>query len=160
MVEFAAYVGAGFRLDGSPAGHILQALSREFRADLAAPLAGIAEAAPFSVRRAGPESWFLVGDAELSAADVARKGEAIANFAWLVDQTHGRCRFVISGPESERRLATGIGANLSLRHFDVGAAAEMQYAAIGLHLARTASDRFEILVGRSFAESLWNDLSA
>jgi sarcosine oxidase subunit gamma len=156
----AFHESGGFRLEVRPAGHILQALSRGFRADLSARLAAIAEPAPFAVRRAGPDTWFIVGEAELSAAELGRRGAELADVAWLVDQTHGRCRLIASGPDSARRLAGGIGADLSPRSFSVGAATESQYGGIGLHLARTAPDCFEILVGRSFAASLWGELAS
>jgi heterotetrameric sarcosine oxidase gamma subunit len=151
--------GAGFLLEARPAGHVLQVLPRASGADVSARLAGIAEAAPLAVRRAGPDSWLLVGEARLDGAEIARRGAAVADVGWLVDQTHGRCRLVLSGPRAAERLARGIGADLSLRGFAAGAAGDTQYGAIGVHLTRAAADRFEILVGRSFAESLWRELA-
>jgi sarcosine oxidase, subunit gamma len=155
----SVHEGAGFRLEATSAGHVLQVLARDPSADLSARLAAIAEAAPLAVRRAGPETWFIVGEAALGAAEIARRGAEIGDAAWLVDQTHGHCRIVLSGPRSAEHLARGVGADLSLRSVAVGATAQTQYRAVGLHLARAAAERFEILVGRSFAGSLWRELA-
>ena len=103
----------GFRLSWLPVGHILQALAHDFAADLAAPLAEIAESRPFAIRRAGPDGWFLIGEAELSPADFHAKAERIAPVAGLIDQSHGRRRLLIEGPRAERRLAHGIGLDLA-----------------------------------------------
>lgn len=149
---------AGFELAWRPGGHVLQALARVTGADLAEPLAAIAEAEPFAVRRAGPDSWFLVGAATLGAAEIAQRSARVAGAAWLVDQSHGRRRLILTGPRSERRLARGVG--LDFARFGIGASCETQYAHIGLHLTRTAAQTFDILVARSFAEALWQELSA
>jgi len=148
----------GFRLSWLPVGHILQALAHDFAADLAAPLAEIAEGRPFAIRRAGPDGWFLVGEAELSPADFDAKAERIAPVAGLIDQSHGRRRLLIEGPRAERRLAHGIG--LDLARLPVGAACETQYDSLALHLTRVAPDSFEILIARSFAQSLWEHLES
>ena len=145
------------RLAWAPAGHILQALARDFAADLSGPLAAIADPLPFAVRRAGPEVWFVVGEAELSREDFAERARRVAESAWLIDQSHGRRRLILSGPGAEMRLARGVG--LDFRRFGVGASCETQYHTLGLHLTRTAPDGFEILAPLSFAESLYEALA-
>jgi sarcosine oxidase, subunit gamma len=152
--------GRDFVLEARGAGHVLQVMAFDHRADLAADLAAMAEPEGFSVRGAGAGNWYIVGVAERSGADVARIAARLGEVAAVVDQTHGRLRFVLSGKRAAALLMRGVGVDLALKAFGVGASAATQYGDIGVHLTRTAADRFEILVARSFAESLWDELAA
>jgi sarcosine oxidase subunit gamma len=141
------------RIASRPAGHILQVLARPFDAERAAHLG------EFALRPAGPGSGYLVGETPLTPRDIAQLEARLGPQARLVDQTHGRVRLELSGPGAVRLLATGTAVDLSFQRFPVGAACETLFGHIGVHLTRTGADCFELLVGRSFAENLWQELT-
>ena len=147
------------RVVSRPAGHVLQILGRPFGEGLEARLRALSDGGAFAVRAAGPGVWFLVGDAPLTVTGIAAIEGALGGLAAVVDQTHGRVRLKVEGPGASRLLATGIALDLSLAKCPPGFAAETQFGHIGVHLTRTGDERFELLVGRSFAQSLWEELT-
>ena len=139
-----------------PAGHILQILGRPFGEGLEARLRALSGAAPHAVRAAGPGVWFLVGEAP---RDIEASESALGAEAGVVDQTHGRVRIGVVGAGAARLLATGTALDLSLSRCPIGFCGETLFGHIGVHLTRTGADSFELLVGRSFAASLWHELT-
>jgi heterotetrameric sarcosine oxidase gamma subunit len=114
-------------------------------------VAGILAALPpGEVRSVGPGEWALVsGDAAQAPA---------IDGAMVVDQSHGRTLFRLSGPDAIAILMRGVAVDLSGGALPVGAAASMAFGHLSVNLARTADNAFELIVGRSFAESLYHDL--
>ncbi|NML76753.1 sarcosine oxidase subunit gamma [Rhizobium sp. S-51] len=108
-----------------------------------------------SLRPAGPGQWFLVSD---RAADIDGIARSLADKAYVVDQTCGRSRIRLSGPAVRQSLAKGTGVDLHPDQFPVGHATMTLIGHIGVNLARTGEDTFELLVLRGFAESLWHEL--
>lgn len=143
----------GYRLRQLPAGRIWVAVS--FGAPLEGRLAALAPQR-YALRDAGPRAWLIVDDDPRPFADAER---ALAPEGALVDISHGRARYEIEGPGARAKLATGTAVDLSSAAFAEGAACETMFNRIGVHLTRTGADRFELLVGRSFAESLWRELA-
>jgi sarcosine oxidase subunit gamma len=137
-----------YRLHNLPVGHIWLAVS--FGEALEPKLAKLAP------RAAGPLAWLIVGDGSRPFAEAER---ALAPEGALIDLSHGRLRYEIEGPGARAKLATGTAVDLAPSAFPEGAACETMFNHIGVHLTRTGADRFEILVGRSFAESLWRELA-
>ena len=148
------------RIAAKPAGHILQILGAPLDADLASRVAGFRVGDAHALRPAGPGVWYLLGDASLSPGDLAGRQTRLGPLAHIVDQTHGRERIELSGPGAVRLLATGTAVDLSLGRFPIGAATETLFGHIGVHLTRTGPERFEVLVGRSYAMSLWEELTS
>jgi heterotetrameric sarcosine oxidase gamma subunit len=113
-----------------------------------------------TLRWAGPDQWFAIaergGDGELHR----RLAAVLADHASLVDQSHGRVAIVIAGPRARAVLAKGTAVDLHPSRFRTGQVAMTQMAHVGVHLAETAPDVFELLVFRSFAESLFEFLAA
>ena len=140
-------------------GHVLQVLAPPFGADVSAHLSKLSEGGSCAVRATGPGAWYVVGDALLTPQDVAHWETQLGAQITLIDQTHGRVRLELSGPGAARRLATGTAVDLSLHRFAEGAACETLFGHISIHLTRTDPDRFEVLVGRSLALSLWDELA-
>ena len=138
-------------MQARPTGHVLLALGFP-GANAPRPI----EAETFSLRPAGPDSWLIVGDRPLSAAE--RETALGADIA-LVDLSHGRERLEISGPGAARKLAAGVAIDLSPSAFPEGASCETLFGPIAIHLTRTGPDRFEIFVSRSYAMSLWRGLT-
>jgi sarcosine oxidase subunit gamma len=142
-----------FWLEALPEGHVLHVLAGP-RADDRKP----AEADGWAARRCGPDQWFVVSDAA-SPLDVSRKTAKLLGKGLAVsDQSHGRARLAISGPRARMALARGSGVDFSDDRFPIGAATATLFNHIGIHVTRTGADRFELLVPRSFARSLWDDL--
>ena len=144
---------SGFRLRRLPAGRIWVAVS--FGPPLAERLAALAST-PFALRDAGPRAWLIVDD-DPRPFDEAE--HTLAPEGALVDLSHGRARFEISGPGARAKLATGTAVDLAPSAFPEGAGCETMFNHVGIHLTRLAGDRFELLVARSFAESLWRELT-
>lgn len=125
-------------------GHVLQLLARA-----GAPAPAIA-----GLRPAGPGQWFLVGDGPLAPEALAADLPDVA----VCDQSHGRVRIAVQGPDAQELLARGTG--LDLAGFEHGRSAATLLGPIGVHLTRTGEEAFELLVLRSFAEALMHDLQA
>jgi sarcosine oxidase, subunit gamma len=142
-----------YRLRALPAGPIWLAVS--FGEALESRLAALAPR-PFALRAAGPLSWLIVGDDPLPFGAAER---ALSPEGALIDLSHGRVRFEISGPGARHKLSTGTAVDLAPVAFAEGVACDTLFNHIGVHLMRTGADRFEILVGRSFADSLWRELT-
>jgi len=142
-----------FQLKALPVGHVWLAVS--FGDALEDRLAVLASR-PFALRAAGPLTWLIVGDDPRSFAEAER---ALAPEGALIDLSRGRVRYEIEGPGARAKLATGTAVDLTPSAFPEGAACETMFNHISVHLTRTGADRFEILVGRSFAESLWRELT-
>jgi heterotetrameric sarcosine oxidase gamma subunit len=103
-----------------------------------------------SVRRVGPGEWLVVStDPEASL---------LIDGAMVVDQSHGRVLFRLSGPDSIRLLMKGVAVDLAGNGFPVGASATMAFGHLTINLMRIDDKRFEIIGMRSFAESLFHDL--
>jgi sarcosine oxidase subunit gamma len=142
-------------LRARPVGHVLSALG--FPGAEAPRI--IAEAGPFALRSAGPQSWVVVGETPLSPAQLAEREQRRGGAVALIDQSHGCERLEIFGPRAAHKLATGLAVDLSLPTFPEGASCEALFGPIAIHLTRTGRERFEILVGRSLAMSLWRRLT-
>ena len=114
--------------------------------DLDARLAGRGE-----LRRLGPGQRLVLGATAQALADLAPEVSA-------VDQGGARARIGVSGPGAEALLARGVGADLHASRFGEGISAPMLFGRIGIVLARLGPARWEILVPRSYALSLWEEL--
>jgi len=150
----------GCRIVSKPAGHILQILAPPFAAGVESRLIELTGGDAHALRGAGPGVWRLVGEASLTPQDIVDREARLGPQVHIIDQTHGRVRLEISGAGAVRLLATGAAIDLSPPRFPVGSACETQFGRIGIHLARTGADRFELLVGRSYAMALWEELTS
>lgn len=136
-------------------GSVLQLLGQPGKFNAAAAGAALGPLASNAFRAAGPGQWFLVSD---EAADISGIAARLAGIAHVVDQTHGRTRLRIRGLEVRRVLAKGTAVDLHRQAFAVGHATMTLIGHIGVNLARTGEDEFELLGLRGFAESLWHEL--
>ncbi len=148
----------GITLEALPEGHVLQVLASPDAGDLAASIASVSDGSVYAVRAVGPGQWFVVGDAGLSASEFAKTQAALSGRASIADQTHGRIRIGISGAGGEAVLAKGTAVDMHPDQFPVGRSTMTLIGHITAMITRTAADRFEILVLRGFAESLWDEL--
>jgi sarcosine oxidase, subunit gamma len=154
----AASTGSRIALTGLPEGHVLHVLAAHGSGDLQSLVAQIGDGGPYAVRAYGPGQWFVVGDAALSASDIGAKVALLATKGSIADQGQGRVRIGISGASVEAVLAKGTAVDLDLASFSIGRSVMTLIGHISALITRTGADRFEILVLRGFAESLWDDL--
>ncbi len=141
-----------------PEGHVLMVSARKGAVVPADALARLGSGSPLAVRPVGPGQWLVVGDAPLSPADVADRGAALAGAAGLFDLGHGRVRIAIRGAGAADLLATGVAIDLD--GLPVGGSAACLFRHVAVHLTRTDTQAFELIVARSFAADLWHELTA
>jgi sarcosine oxidase subunit gamma len=151
--SFASNSGA-ISLDILPEGRVIQILGSADHGDLAALLADLAGSD--MVRTAGPGQWFIVGDTPIGFAELQAMGAKLAPKAFAVDQSHGRVRIAVSGSAVRSVLAKGTAIDLDMLAPSQSATTLVGH--ISVHVTRTATDRFELMVLRGFAGSLWDDL--
>ncbi len=142
-----AALGGGVTLTALPDGHVVLLLAKT-----GAPAPDME-----GLRPAGPGQWFLVGDAPLTEAGMAALAARLPEVA-LSDQSHGRVRIAVAGPQVVAMLAKGTAVDLE--RMAVGQSATTLIGPLGVHLTRTGPAAFELMVLRSFAAALWHDLEA
>jgi sarcosine oxidase subunit gamma len=145
-------------LEPLPEGHVLHALAASNALDVTKRLARVSDGRVHAVRAYASSQWLVVGDAPLPAADVRGKAAELGADFRLSDQSHGRVRLAVSGPQARLLLAKGSAVDFSARMFALGRSAATLFNHIGVHVTRTGEDRFELIALRSFAESLWEEL--
>ncbi|MDI5927593.1 sarcosine oxidase subunit gamma [Rhizobium leguminosarum] len=149
---------AGIRLAALPEGHLLHVLGAIEPSALTAELvkAGFTES---SIRKAGFRQWFVAGDKPLVPASLDTLAAALAGKAYVMDQSHGRVRIGVSGRSSRALLSRGTAVDLDPSVFPEGHSAMTMLGHLSVQIVRTGDDSFELTVLRSFAESLWDDLT-
>lgn len=139
-------------------GHVLHALAAAGAEVPPGHLAALSDGAPHAVRRLAPGQWLIVGDAPLDPAEMRARLGAASGLA-LSDQSHGRVRIALTGPRARFLLAKGSAVDFSAAAFPLGHGTPTLFNHVGIHVTRTDEDRFELLVLRSFAQSLWEELA-
>ncbi|MGZ9723979.1 sarcosine oxidase subunit gamma [Rhizobium miluonense] len=121
-------------------------------------LAGLKVIDDVSVRSAGPREWFVVSET-LGAESVARDLFALdpARVSFF-EQSDGRVLLRISGPNTRRILAKCVAVDLHPQVFAEGHSANMLCCHVSANVARTGPDRFEIIVPRSYAGSVFEEI--
>lgn len=104
-------------------------------------------------RFCSPSEWFAVSRT-LGAGTVAGTLSEIAG-ASVVDQSDGRVLMEISGPSVRTILAKCVAVDLHPEVFEEGHSASMLCCHAEANVARTGADRFEIIVPRSLAGSVF-----
>lgn len=142
-----AALGRGVTVTALPEGHVVLLLAK----------AGAPVPAVEGLRPAGPGQWFLVGDVPLTEDGMTALAARLPDVA-LSDQSHGRVRVAVAGPQAVAMLAKGTAVDLE--RMEVGHSATTLIGPLGVHLTRTGEMAFELMVLRSFAAALWHDLEA
>lgn len=125
----------------------------EAAAAVGAALSAIAGA---SVRICGPQEWLVVTDAA-QAADVDAVLTSIPG-ASVVEQSAGRTVLVLSGPDIRGLLAKGTAVDLHPQVFAVGQSTNAQVFHASGNLARVADETYELVVMRSFALFVFEEI--
>ncbi|MCV9966641.1 sarcosine oxidase subunit gamma [Pararhizobium sp. BT-229] len=145
-------------LTALPEGHVLHVLAAQASGDIGGVISQVGDGGSHAVRPYGPGQWFVVGDAPLSAVEVAIKASSLTGSASIADQSHGRVRIGITGASVGPVLAKGTAVDLEQTSFPVGHSAMTLIGHISAMITRTGTESFELLVLRGFAESLWDEL--
>lgn len=110
------------------------------------------------VRFCGPGEWLVVSES-VAADTIARQlsdlGSARASF---VDQSDGRVVLRIHGPKVRGILAKCTALDMHPDLFEIGQSTNCQICHVAANLARTGQDAFEIIVMRSFAGFLFDEM--
>ena len=104
----------------------------------------------------GPDTWLLVAEDDATTSRELNSDR----FHAALDQSHAWTRLVISGPNARAVLAKGCVLDLDPEQFPGGACAATGFARMRIVLWRPGEgSRYDLLVGRSYALSLWEWLS-
>lgn len=120
--------------------------------------AGLAASDNVSVRFSAPGEWLAVSQSETPQSLHLNLSLLLAETAYVFDQSDGRVVFRLSGPNVRRILAKGIATDLHPAVFEVGTSSNVLCGHISVNLARTGENEFELIVMRSFAVALFDDL--
>ena len=109
--------------------------------------------------RTGPEQIWIIGPGETLAAEPALRAAIDPGTGVLTPLSHSRSWLFIEGPQARDVLAKVIAIDLLTDRFAVD-----QFAMTGLDhtsvlLHRSATDRYEIWVLRTFALTVWDWLA-
>lgn len=111
-----------------------------------------------SVRNTAPGVWQIVGDAyELISAQALRT--ALESTATVVDLSHARSVFLVSGSAATKTIAKFCGLDLEANQFPTGSATNTRFEHISMTLARTDdAPTFELMVFRGYAQHVGESL--
>lgn len=142
----------GTRMTLRTGGALLQLLSRPGSVDEAWLRQRIDTTSAVDLRRFSPGQWLLVSNDALDQAAIAHK---LRDMVDLVDQSHGRVRLELAGPNVQALLGYATGLDL---HVGLAASTTTLFGHIGVHVTRMAPDLYELVVLRSFADSLVEEI--
>ena len=112
-----------------------------------------------AVHWCGPEQYYAVAD---GPAEGVLYDDAVLRFAGLAsvsDQSHGRVILAVAGAMARHVLSKGTPVDLHPGSFAPGSCAVTQMAHVGVHLARTGAETYELSLFRGFAENFWEWLT-
>lgn len=155
MGRFGATGGAAPLVMTAPAEGTVLLLLETGAGDPATALAGHGD---FTLRPCAPGQWFAVADTPLAPGTLQRIEATLDGKADVIDQSAGRVRIVLEGPNVRAALAKGVPIDLHPDVFETGRTATTLCGHLSVNLTRTGDNRFEILVMRSYANALWENL--
>ena len=145
-----------FAIRAMSEGTLIHILGKPDGADLADMLRDLFGGEANAIRSFGPGQWLVVKDQPTSHGELQAQFAKLAPHAFGVDQAHGRVRIEVSGRAVVSVLAKGTAVDFE--GMAVGQSAMTLIGHISVHLTRTGAERFELIVLRGFAESLWEDI--
>ena len=111
-----------------------------------------------SIRTVAPDEWLIVSET-LGTESLARDlGMLDSSRVSYFDQSEGRTLVRISGPNVRRILAKCLAVDLHPEVFAEGQSGAMLCCHVNCNVARVGVDAFEIVVMRSFAGTLFEEL--
>jgi len=156
LVAKTTISSAEVTLSAPPEGAIVHVLTAPGEPDMTSFLRSLGKG---DVRTVSPGQWLIVSDEPITRDDLKSLSQTLGPRATCVDQSSGRVRIRIDGRKAERVLSKGTAIDLSAASFSVGPSATTLIGHIAAHITRLNGNCFELLVLRSFADSLWDDLT-
>ncbi|MGE7367821.1 sarcosine oxidase subunit gamma [Neorhizobium sp. NPDC001467] len=121
-----------------------------------AVVGALSRVADIVARWVSPWDWLVLSQTA-GAATVAASLGAISGLSFA-EQSDGQVLMAISGPDVRRILAKCVAVDLHADVFAEGAGGPMMICRVVGHLARTGADEFEIIVPRSYAAYVFDEL--
>lgn len=109
-----------------------------------------------SVRICGPAEWLAVSHSVGPEALLRLVREIKGASAF--DHSDGRVLMQMAGPNVRRILCKCLAVDIDRDRFPIGTSANMLIAHVGGNLARTGEDAFEIIVPRSYAGTVFEEI--
>lgn len=134
------------------------AIKKDFGLDLPG-MGASATARGINLHGTAPEQWLAVAPAAAAGTIASRLDRKLGALAMITDQSHGRTVMHLQGSRARDVLAKGSAVDLRRSSFKPGSCASTQIGHVGVMIACTGDDRFELSVFRSFAEGFWLGLS-
>ena len=107
----------------------------------------------------GADQYYAVAEGRADGEFYRDLKARLDGLASCSDQSHGRIILRITGAKARALLAKGTPVDLHPSVFGPGKSAVTQMAHIGVHLAQTGKDEFELSVFRGFSENFWEWLT-
>jgi len=139
-----------------------RALGAAIRKDFGLDLPGVgasASARGVNLHGTAPEQWLAVAPGATAGTLAGKLDRKLGALAMVTDQSHGRTVMHMQGPRAHDVLAKGTAVDLRPSSFPPGSCASTQIGHVGVMIACTGTDSFELSVFRSFAEGFWLGLS-
>ncbi|MGF9563517.1 sarcosine oxidase subunit gamma family protein [Neorhizobium sp. JUb45] len=108
------------------------------------------------VRSVSPSDWLVVSQSA-SAATISASLATIPGLSFA-EQSDGQVLMALSGPDVRTILAKCVAVDLHADMFAEGQSAPMMICRVAGNLARTGADAFEIIVPRSHAAYVFDEL--
>lgn len=102
----------------------------------------------------GPDEWLIVDSTDPSDLEASVGRASAPHGGTVVDVSAHRTMLEFEGPRVREVLAAGSSIDFHPSVFDVGAAAQTQFARVDVIIGRTAADRYHLAVRASFAPYL------
>lgn len=153
LAKLDRILGDGTRLTVRAEGTLLLLLSRPGSVDEGWIRQLLDTRALVDLRPFSPGQWLLVSDGLLDHRAIA---ETLREWVDIVDQSHGRVRLELAGSNAQQMLAHATGLDL---HAGLAVSTTTLFGHISVHVTRIAPDVFELIVMRSFAESLVDEIA-
>jgi sarcosine oxidase, subunit gamma len=103
----------------------------------------------------GPLIYLLIREPQLQDTALTLDRRLGRAFTAAIDVSHAWTRLVIEGPKATDLLAKGCALDLHSRSFPPGNCAGAAMAHMRVILSRVRVEEFHLLIGRSYAVSLW-----
>jgi methylglutamate dehydrogenase subunit D len=107
----------------------------------------------------GADQYYAIAEGKTEGELYRELKARLEGLASCSDQSHGRIILRIAGPKARALLAKGTPIDLHPTVFGPGKSAVTQMAHVGVHLAQTDADVFELSVFRGFSENFWEWLT-
>jgi len=111
------------------------------------------------IRWISPDEWLLTLPEQDALTTETRLREACPTFCALVNVSGGQTLFTVSGPSVEQVLMKSIPYDIHPSVFPVGKTVTVPFAQAQCVLRRVSTNRFELIVRRSFADYVWRWLA-